>query len=305
MKPRHFLDIDSLDRDVLRHIINTAHAMKAGREEAHSVYIKRHHNVLVMVFEKPSTRTRLSFDVAMHQLGGKTISINSSDMQIGRGETIADTARVLSRYGNLIMLRTTDHAKLLEFADHATVPVINGLTNLSHPCQIMADIMTFEEYKGAIEGRRIAWIGDGNNVAVSWVHAAAQFGFSLKIASPEEFEPKPEILEWVKQERAHVILTRDPREAVKDADCVVTDVWVSMGDKDAARRSKLLAPYQVDKNLMAEAADDAIFMHCLPARREYEVTSDVLDGPQSVVFDEAENRLHVQKAILAWCLELI
>ena len=256
-----------------------------------------------MIFEKPSTRTRISFDVAMRQLGGETISVNSGDMQLGRGETIADTARVLSRYGNAIVLRTNTHASLLELAEHSTIPVINGLTDLSHPCQIMADILTFEEQKGPIVGRTVAWIGDGNNVATSWIHAAVRFGFTLRIACPNEFRPDPALFDWVQAEGGNVKLTTDPEEAVSEADAVVTDVWVSMGQKDAEKRFTLLAPYQVTASLMAEAAPDAIFMHCLPAERGREVAAEVIDGPQSVVFDEAENRLHAQKAILAWCLE--
>jgi len=223
-------------------------------------------------------------------------------MQLGRGETLADTARVLSRYVDVIMLRTGPHATLTELAAHSNVPVINGLTCLSHPCQVMADIMTFEEVKGPIKGRTIAWIGDANNVATSWVHAAARFGFRLRIASPNEFGPAPELLAWAKEQGAEIEVGDDPRKAAREADCVVTDVWVSMGDGDKKRRSAALRPFQVDGALMALAAEDAVFMHCLPAYRGDEVTAEVIDGPQSVVWDEAENRLHVQKAILAWCL---
>jgi ornithine carbamoyltransferase len=257
-----------------------------------------------MIFEKPSTRTRVSFEVAMHQLGGQTVVLSPQDMQLGRGETLADTARVLSRYIDAIMLRTGPHTTLIELAANATVPVINGLTCQSHPCQVMADVMTFEELKGPIEGRTIAWIGDANNVATSWVHAAARFGCKLRIASPREFAPAPELLAWAAAEGADIEVGEDPLQAARGADCVVTDVWVSMGDGDEKRRSAALRPFQVDGAVMAQAAKGAIFMHCLPAHRGDEVTAAVIDGPQSAVWDEAENRLHVQKAILAWCLAM-
>lgn len=303
MKPRHFLDIDSFSDDVIRSLIEKARELKQEWLAGGGPTSYCAGRVLIMIFEKPSTRTRISFDVAMRQIGGGTISVNSGDMQLGRGETIADTAKVLSRYGNAIMLRTNTHASLLELAEHSTIPVINGLTDKSHPCQIMADILTFEEQKGQIAGRTVAWIGDGNNVANSWIHAAVRFGFALRIACPEEFRPNPALFDWVQAEGGNVKLTTDPKEAVSEADAVVTDVWVSMGQKDAEKRFTLLAPYQVTAGLMAQAAPGAIFMHCLPAERGREVTAEVIDGPQSVVFDEAENRLHAQKAILAWCLE--
>jgi ornithine carbamoyltransferase len=256
-----------------------------------------------MIFEKPSTRTRVSFDVAMRQLGGETVVLNERDLQIGRGETVADTARVLSRYVDAIMIRTDDPAKLDDLAAHASVPIINGLTDRSHPCQIMADITTFEEHLGPIQGKRVAWVGDGNNVAASWIHAAARFGFSLRVACPGVLSPDPAVTAWAAAENADVVVTENPQEAAKDADCIVTDVWVSMGDSEAESRHKLLRPYQVNEALMAGAAPDAIFMHCLPAHRGDEVTAAVIDGPRSVVWDEAENRLHAQKGILAWCLE--
>ena len=255
-----------------------------------------------MIFEKPSTRTRVSFDLAMRQLGGQTLGLNSDDLQLGRGESISDTAKVLSRYVDIIMIRANSHDTLLELAEHASVPVINGLTDRSHPCQILADIQTFEESRGNIKGKTIAWVGDGNNVAVSWMHAAARLDFSLRIACPTQLRPEQEALDWVKAQKADVFVTDDPVAAVAGADCVVTDTWVSMGQKDAARRKKLLGPYAVDEALMGEAADKAIFMHCLPAYRGNEVSAAVIDGPRSVVFDEAENRLHAQKAVLAWCL---
>jgi len=255
-----------------------------------------------MIFEKPSTRTRVSFEVAMLQLGGASIVLNSQDMQLGRGETVADTTRVLSRYVDAIMLRTGPHETLTEFAENASIPVINGLTARSHPCQVMADVLTFEELKGPIKGRTIAWIGDANNVATSWVHAAARFGFKLRMAAPTGFAPLPELLAWARAEGADVEVVQDAHEAARGADCVVTDVWVSMGDNDEKKRKAALRPFQVDGAMMAAANKDAIFMHCLPAHRGDEVTAEVIDGPQSAVWDEAENRLHVQKAILAWCL---
>ncbi|MFZ0397103.1 MAG: ornithine carbamoyltransferase [Methyloceanibacter sp.] len=305
MQPRHFLDIDALPRQTLRAILDDAHAMKAlGRSHLPDKVNVRQGAVLAMIFEQPSTRTRVSFEVAMHELGGTSIMLSPADMQIGRGETIADTARVLSRYVDAIMLRTGTHGKLLELAAHATVPVINGLTNLSHPCQVMADVMTFEEKKGSIQGATVAWLGDANNVATSWVHGAARFGYAVKLGCPEKFKPAPELLAWAKAEGASVKVGHEPHAAARNADCVVTDVWVSMGDgEDKKKRKSLLKPFQVDRAVMAAAKPDAIFMHCLPAHRGDEVTAEVIDGPQSVVWDEAENRLHVQKAILAWCLD--
>jgi len=258
--------------------------------------------VLAMIFDKPSTRTRVSFDVAMRQLGGQTTVLTGQEMQLGRGETIADTARVLSRYVDAIMIRTLDHDMLVELARYATVPVINGLTRRSHPCQVMADVMTFEEHRGAIRGRKVAWTGDANNVLASWMHAARQFEFKLAVATPAELAPKKPLLDWIKSSGADIRIGQDAEGAVADADCVVTDTWVSMGDRDGERRHNLLKPYQVNTRLMAKAKPEAIFMHCLPAHRGDEVTDDVIDGPQSVVFDEAENRLHAQKGILVWCL---
>jgi ornithine carbamoyltransferase len=301
---RHFLDLDEIDAKTLRRIIDTAHAMKkAGKRVPAKLKPKGiADDVLVMIFEKPSTRTRVSFDVAMRQLGGQTIMLNQNDLQLGRGESIADTARVLSRYADAVMIRANSHATLIDLARHATVPVINGLTDKTHPCQIMADIMTFEESVGPIKGRTVAWVGDGNNVAASWMQAAAKFGFELRVACPAELAPSAAIVDWVRREKASVSIMTDPVKAVRGADCIVTDTWVSMGDTDGARRKQLLKPYAVDAGLMAKAAKGAIFMHCLPAYRGNEVTEDVLEGPQSVVFDEAENRLHAQKAILAWCL---
>ena len=256
-----------------------------------------------MIFDKPSTRTRVSFDVGMRELGGETLYLSGAELQLGRGESIADTAKVMSRYVDAIMIRTTDHSRLMELSDAATVPVINGLTDDSHPCQIMADVMTFEEHCGSIKGKKLAWSGDGNNVLSSLVHAAARFDFTLAVATPEELKPSSAILKWATSEGAKLELTNDPFEAAQNADCVITDTFVSMGDNQKYRRHNLLMPYQVNDKLMAVAKDDAIFMHCLPAHREEEVTASVMDGPQSVVFDEAENRLHAQKSILKWCME--
>lgn len=304
MSIRHFIDLDSIDTKTLRQILDAAHAMKrAGKRTPLKHRPKGIKDaVLAMVFEKPSTRTRLSFDVAMRQLGGQTIPLNHTDLQLGRGESIADTARVLSRYIDVIMIRANAHETVMELARHASVPVINGLTEKSHPCQVMADLLTFEEFKGPLKGRAVAWIGDGNNVAASWMHAAVKFGFSLRIACPAELRPETSVISWVKREKGDVVITDDPVKAVRGVDCVVTDTWVSMGQTDAAHRKQLLKPYAVGNELMAKAGKDAIFMHCLPAYRGHEVSAEVIDGPHSVVFDEAENRLHAQKAILAWCL---
>ncbi|MDX2307685.1 MAG: ornithine carbamoyltransferase [Hyphomicrobium sp.] len=301
---RHFLDIDLIDAKVLRRMLDNAHQLKAaGRRTPPKLRPKGiEDKVLILVFEKPSTRTRVSFDLAMRQLGGETLSLNHTDLQLGRGESIADTARVLSRYADAIMIRANAHETLLELSRHATIPIINGLTDKSHPCQIMADLMTFEEHIGPLKGRSVAWVGDGNNVAVSWMHAAARFGFELRLACPDELMPEPEVVAALKKEKADISIGTDPVKAVKGVDCVVTDTWVSMGQTDAAKRKQLLKPYAVNEQLMSKAAKGAIFMHCLPAYRGHEVSEAVLEGPQSVVFDEAENRLHAQKAILAWCL---
>jgi ornithine carbamoyltransferase len=258
---------------------------------------------LALLFEKPSTRTRVSFECAMRQLGGHVTVLTDRDMQLGRGETIADTARVLSRYVDAIMLRTDRVWKLAELAANATVPVINGLTEASHPCQLMADIMTFEEHRGLIAGQKIAWVGDGNNVARSWVHAAVRFGFSLRLAAPPACQIPAATLAWARAEGGDVSLTQDPAEAVAGARAVITDCFVSMADDPGRNSHALLAPYRVTAQLMSHAAADALFMHCLPAHRGEEVEAEVIDGPWSVVFDEAENRLHAQKAILLWALD--
>ncbi|MEM6389833.1 MAG: ornithine carbamoyltransferase [Pseudomonadota bacterium] len=304
----HFLDINKTAPDDLRAILDTASAMKQARngrpkgtpdEEAPLAG-----RMVALIFEKPSTRTRVSFDVGVRQMGGQTMVLSGSEMQLGHGETIADTARVLSRYVDLIMIRTFEEDVLLELAEHADVPVINGLTDRSHPCQIMADILTYEEHRGPIKGAQVTWCGDGNNVFASFAHAAGQFGFDLTFAGPETLDPEAVFLEEARAKGARIRIERDPARAVADADLVVTDTWISMHDSQSAkeRRHNQLRPYQVNGALMAEAKQDALFMHCLPAHRGEEVTNEVMDGPQSVIFDEAENRLHAQKAIMRWCL---
>jgi len=299
---RHFLDLIDIPTPTLRSMIAAGLAMKAeGKAANGSAARPLAGKTLAMIFDKPSTRTRVSFDVAMRQLGGDTLVLTGQEMQLGRGETIADTARVLSRYVDAIVIRTLDPADLQELARYATIPVINGLTKRSHPCQVLADVMTFEEYRGPIRGKRVAWTGDANNVLASWMHAAERFEFELRVATPAELAPKKSLLKWIAASGAAIRVGYDPDEAVAGADCVVTDTWVSMGDKDGARRHNLLRPYQVNPHLMAKAAPDAIFMHCLPVHRGEEVTDEVIDGPRSVVFDEAENRLHAQKGILTWC----
>jgi ornithine carbamoyltransferase len=303
---RHFLDLDQIPTATLRAILDLGHAYKRGEEPTGGARPCAG-KTLAMVFEKPSTRTRVSFEVGMKQLGGFVTIINSQESQLGRGETIADTSRVLSRYADVIMFRTLRESSLVEMAAHATVPVINGLSDKSHPCQIMADLMTFEEIKGPLAGRTVTWVGDGNNVCASWVHATAHFGFTLRVATPKALAPDARMVERVRAAGGDVVLLTDPAEAVDGADCVVTDTWLSMGhgvDGDAALKAHIaqLEPYRVDDELMARAAPGAVFMHCLPASREREVSAAVIDGPQSVVWDEAENRLHVQKGILHWCL---
>ena len=306
---RHFLDLNEIPTKELRNILTSSVAMKAKlkaqKKRGGKVDKPLAGKTLAMIFEKPSTRTRVSFDVGMRQLGGESIMLTGAEMQLGRGETISDTARVLSRYVDAIMIRILNHEALLELAAYATVPVINGLTRRSHPCQVMADLMTFEEHRGPIKGRTVAWTGDDNNVLASWAHAAERFSFNLRIATPPELAPNKAMRDWIKATDAPIVLGSDPEAAVRGADCVVTDTWFSMGDKDGENRHNLLRPYQVNAKLMSLARPDALFMHCLPAHRGDEVTDEVIDGPQSVVFDEAENRLHAQKGILAWCFEAV
>ena len=305
---QHFLDINKTTPDALRHMIDHARQMKdarAGRPKgmADDEQPLAGHMV-ALIFEKPSTRTRVSFSVGVRQLGGDTMVLSGTDMQLGHGETIADTARVLSRYVDLIMIRTFEEATLLEMAEHATVPVINGLTNRTHPCQIMADIMTYEEHRGPIAGRKVVWSGDGNNVFASFAHAAGQFGFDLTFTGPQTLDPEQGFIDEARAKGASVVIERDPYKAVEGADLVVTDTWVSMHDPQSARerRHNQLRGYQVNEALMARAKPDALFMHCLPAHRDDEATSAVMDGPHSVIFDEAENRLHAQKAVMRWGL---
>ena len=304
----HFLDIHKTDATDLRAMIDNAGAMKqarAGRPKGapdDDQPLKDH--IVALIFEKPSTRTRVSFDVGVRQMGGQTLVLSGNDMQLGHGETIADTARVLSRYVDMIMIRTFDESVLIEMAEYASVPVINGLTDRTHPCQIMADILTFEEHAGPIKGKKVVWTGDGNNVCASLLHAAGQFGFDLTFTGPAQLDPEDEFIGLARSKGSKVVIERDPAKAVQGADLVVADTWVSMHDAQSARerRHNMLRPFQVNEALMEQAKPDALFMHCLPAHREEEVTSEVMDGPQSVIFDEAENRLHAQKAVMRWCL---
>jgi len=301
---RCFLELEDFSPEELRGILDLGRDIKRRRRKGVPAQDKPLlGRTLAMIFDKPSTRTRVSFDVGMRELGGEAIMLTGAEMQLGRGETIADTARVLSRFVDAIMIRILNPEHLVELAAYSTVPVINGLTKKSHPCQVMADLMTFEEHRGPIAGSRVAWVGDACNVLTSWIHAAQKFDFTLDIASPVELAPRSDLVARAKAAGARVNVMVDPYEAVRGADCVLTDCWVSMGDLDEKHRHNLLTPYQVNAKLMKAAAKDAIFMHCLPAHRGEEVTDDVIDGPQSVVFDEAENRLHAQKGVLAWCME--
>ncbi|WP_304170364.1 ornithine carbamoyltransferase [Phenylobacterium aquaticum] len=307
--PRHFLDLWRLEAADIRAILDDAHARKAaragwpqGRVDADAPGRDR---VLAMIFEKNSTRTRFSFDAAIRQLGGSGIISTAADMQLGRGETIEDTAKVLSRMVDAVMIRANSHEDVERFAFSSTVPVINGLTDKSHPCQILADIMTIEEARGPIRGKTLAWVGDGNNVCSSFIHAAPKLGFKLNIACPALYHPDLMDLARAEDQQGRIEITRDPREAVRGADCVIADTWVSMGDKDHDERIEALEPYQVDDSLMDLTAKDGVFLHCLPAHRGEEVTDEVIDGPKSLVWDEAENRIHAQKSILAWCFRAI
>ena len=303
--PRHFLELRDLDAATLRAILDVAAGIKrAQRGRAAPLHPGRPlaGRTLGLMMEQPSTRTRVSFEVAMRQLGGEVVVLSPRDTQLGRGESIPDTARVLSRFLDALVLRTDDPAKLRLLVAHATIPVINGLTARSHPTQILADILTFEEHRGPIAGRAVAWIGDGNNVAHSWIEAAVRFGFALRLATPPSLAPRQPALDWARGQGAAVVLTDSVVEAARGAHCVVTDAWLSMSDDPALDRAALLAPYRVDASLMAHAEADALFMHCLPAHRGEEVTDEVIDGPWSVVFDEAENRLHAQKGLLTWAL---
>ena len=304
--PKHFLDISDFDAATLNAILSRARAMKDARRGLPKGLLEKDEplkgRMLALIFERPSTRTRVSFEVGMRQLGGQTLVLTAADMQLGRGETIADTARVLSRYVDAIMIRAARHSNLTELAAAATVPVINGLTNLSHPCQVMADVMTLEEHVAPLKDLTVSWVGDGNNVAASWIHAVGRLGGKLRIGAPEQLAPAPELMAWARAQGADVNLMQSPEEAVDGSHCVITDAWVSMHDTDGESRHNLLKPYQVNERLMALARPNAKFMHCLPAHRGEEVTDEVMDGPNSLILDEAENRLHIQKSILLHCL---
>ncbi len=302
-KPRHFLLIADHTHLTLRSILDEAVRQKSIRRRTSERPLTD--KVLALVFEQPSTRTRVSFDVGMRELGGETIMLNGSEMQIGRGESIADTARVMSRFVDAIMIRMLSHSAVTELAEYATIPIINGLTQRGHPTQIMADIQTIEEHRGAIDGKVVSYTGDGNNMLASWVEAATKFPFQLRMACPPEFSLDPALIDAARAQGADLVVTQDPEEAVAGCDVVMTDTFVSMGDKDAERRNTLLMPYQVNDQLMSRAADNAIFLHCLPAHRNEEVTDSVIDGPQSVVFDQAENRLHAHKGILMWVFDAL
>jgi ornithine carbamoyltransferase len=305
---KHFLDIHTTDAVDLRSIIDTARATKEARAGQGKAVLDANlplsGKMVALIFEKPSTRTRVSFDVGVRQMGGETLVLSGADMQLGHGESIADTARVLSRYVDMIMIRTFEESTLLEMAEYASVPVINGLTNRTHPCQIMADILTFEEHNGPIAGKKVVWCGDGNNVAASFIHAAGQFGFDFTFAGPSQLDPESVFITEARKKGVKIEIERNAEKAVAGADLVVTDTWLSMHDSQSARerRHTMLRPYRVDRKLMGHANPDAVFMHCLPAHRGEEVTNNVMDGPQSVIFDEAENRLHAQKAIMGWCV---
>ena len=305
---KNFLNISDTSIQDLKGILEQAKTMKTARiglpKGACDEGRPLSQHIVALVFEKPSTRTRTSFDVGVRQLGGQPILLSSTEMQLGQGETISDTARVLSRYVDLIMLRTFESQTLYEMAKYSTVPVINGLTNESHPCQIMADIMTFEEKRGSIKGKKVVWFGDGNNVFNSFLHAAEKFDFSLIFSGPKELDPSKNLTQNTKNLGVDFKIDRDPISAIKDADLIATDTWVSMHDNPEIKRERhnLLKPFQVNEELMSRANKDALFMHCLPAHRNEEATSSVMDGESSVIFDEAENRLHVQKAIMRWCL---
>jgi ornithine carbamoyltransferase len=299
--PRHFIDLSDIATSDLMAMQQAAKAIKARRRSPAAADDNcLAGKVVALIFEQPSLRTRASFEVGVRELGGSPMMVTGREIELGERESIADTARVFSRYVDAIMIRMLDHAQLREFAAHATVPVINGLTKHSHPCQVMADLMTFEEHRGSITGKRIAWTGDTNNVLRSWIELAAHLPFRLDIATPEELQPDPAFIAAARRRGADIHVTRRPEEAVEGADCVITDCWVSMGDKKGNRHN-LLKPFQVNSALMGRAGRDALFMHCLPATRGEEVTDEVMDGPNSVVFDEAENRLHAQKGVLAWC----
>ena len=296
---RDFIDLSDLTADEIKHIINKAKELKsaAKTQDGHPQYLKG--KQLAMIFEKASTRTRVSFEIGINQLGGNAIYLNNNQSHVGRGEPIKDTAGVLSRYADLIMIRTFEHETLKKLAEFSSIPVINGLTNYSHPCQILADIIAVEEhFSEDISNKKIVWFGDVNNVSTSWIHASEKLGFELVICCPKELNDEVS--------NSKVTIENDPKKAAEKADVVVTDTWVSMGDEaEAKKKLKLLSSYQVNNEIMKKAKEEAIFLHCLPAHRGEEVTSEVIDGPQSVIYDEAENRLHAQKAVMLWCMKVI
>jgi ornithine carbamoyltransferase len=306
---KKFINISDISKKDLRLILDNAKSRKEKRSNLNKNAIDKDAildgKILIMIFEKPSTRTRISFDLAVKQLGGKSLILNPGEIHYGTGnESLYDTAKVLSQYSDIVMLRTHAHKNAEEFSKYLEVPLINGLTNLSHPCQIISDIMTFEELKGSIENKKIAWLGDGNNIVYSLIEAAVQFNFELRIASPKDYEPNKNILQWAKKNNGNILLTKDPLKAANSADCIMTDKWISMGDKtNKNKKKKALKPYQVNKKIMKIANKDAIFMHCLPASRGEEVTSEVMDSKQSVVWLEVLNRVHAQKSIIEWCLK--
>lgn len=300
----HFLDLADIDANELRSMIEQAKTTKK-KLAAGGTHKPLEGKTLAMIFEKPSTRTRVSFDVGMRQLGGETLVLSGQEMQLGSSETMADTARVLSRYVDIIMIRTMEHDRLLELAKYATVPVINALTDDTHPCQIMADIQTYEEHRGAITGKTLSWVGDGNNVTHSLIEGAAQFGYHMNIGTPEGCEPMKKYVDFARSKGVTINLSNDAVETVSGSDCVITDKWVSMHQEHKAQGHNVFQPFQVNEKLMSHANPDALFMHCLPAKRGEDVTDAVIDGPQSVVFDEAENRMHAQKAIIEWCMGVL
>ena len=306
---KKFINIGDINKKELRLIIDKAKSRKDKRSSINKNAIDSdaplNGKILIMIFEKPSTRTRISFDLAVKQLGGKSLILNPDEIHYGTGnESLYDTAKILSQYADIVMLRTHSHKNAVEFSKYLEVPLINGLTDLSHPCQIMSDIMTFEELKGPIKNKKIAWLGDGNNIVYSLIEAAVQFDFELRIASPKGYEPNKNILQWAKKNNGNIILTKDPIKAASSADCIMTDKWISMGDKiNKNKKKKALKPYQVNKKIMKVANKDSIFMHCLPASRGEEVTNDIMDGKQSAVWLEALNRIHAQKSIIEWCIK--
>ena len=306
---KNFLNISDHSSNELRAIIDEAKARKIKRKELNKSAPDEDKpfegKSIAMIFEKPSTRTRISFDIAAKQLGGSSIILNPDGIHYGkRNESLKDTARVLTEYVDIVMLRTSSHKNLEEFGKYLDIPIINGLSDISHPCQIMADILTYEESNGLITGKTISWLGDGNNnMSNSLIEAAGKFNFNLKIGCPKKYAPSKKMLSWVKKNKVKLLVTTKPYEAVKDSDCIMTDKWVSMNDKvNKKLKKKILKPYQVNKKLMSKAKSDAIFMHCLPVGRGEEVTNDIIDGKQSVVWRQALNRVHAQKSIIKWCL---